>query len=92
MVNRSQEPWNMSYDDFTLSVLASSLGQTEDAEELRRRSQFYRNVIDRQTGYAQGRYADGSFLKENNAFQFCDFITEAIPVIILGMYLMMYMD
>jgi predicted alpha-1,2-mannosidase len=46
---------------------------------LRRRSQFYRNVIDRQTGYAQGRYADGSFLKENNAFQFCDFITEGYP-------------
>lgn len=68
-----------AYDDFTLSVLASSLGQTEDAEELRRRSQFYRNVIDRQTGYAQGRYADGSFLKENNAFQFCDFITEGYP-------------
>lgn len=53
-----------AYDDFALSVLADSLGAKDDVDELRKRSQFYRNVIDPHTGYAQGRYADGSFLKE----------------------------
>lgn len=68
-----------AYDDFALSVLADSLGAKDDVDELRKRSQFYRNVIDPRTGYAQGRYADGSFLKEKNAFQFCSFITEGYP-------------
>ena len=43
------------------------------------RAMNYRNVIDPRTGYAQGRHADGSFLKDDNAFRFVRFITEGVP-------------
>ena len=68
-----------AYDDFALVQLASMFGTKNDYLSLIKRSQNYRNVIDPSTGYAQGRYADGSFLKEDNAFSFTDFITEGAP-------------
>lgn len=44
------------------------------------RARYYRNVINPSTGYAQGRYADGSFLTDaGNAFSFTRFITEGAP-------------
>ncbi len=50
------------------------------------RARYYRNVINPSTGYAQGRYADGSFLTDaGNVFSFTRFITEGLPAIILGM-------
>lgn len=68
-----------AYDDYALAQLASALGHDDEAAELMRRSQFYRNVINPRTGYAQGRYADGSFLTRDNAFKGCRFITEGQP-------------
>ncbi len=44
------------------------------------RARYYCNVINPSTGYAQGRYADGSFLTDaGNAFSFTRFITEGAP-------------
>lgn len=68
-----------AFDDFVLAQVASALGHKDDADELTRRSKNFRNVIDPLTGYAQGRHADGSFLRDNNAFQFAKFITEGAP-------------
>ena len=68
-----------AYDDFVLSQVAKQLQKNEDYKLLSVRAQNYRNVIDPQTGYAQGRYADGTFLKEQNAFLFAKFITEGAP-------------
>ena len=68
-----------AYDDYALSKFASALGHQEEAKELRRRSQFYRNVIDPRTGFAQGRHEDGSFLDEDNAYKQAKFITEGKP-------------
>ena len=68
-----------AYDDFVLAQVAKALGKTSDYEILMRRAQNYRNVIDTATGYAQGRNADGTFLKEDNAFKFSKFITEGAP-------------
>lgn len=68
-----------AYDDYVLSLLADTLGHKDDAKELRRRSQFYRNVFDPRTGWVQGRHADGTFLNEDNAYKFCPFITEGYP-------------
>ena len=68
-----------AYDDFVLAQIAKSLGKDDDYNQLMQRAQNYRNVIDPATGYAQGRYADGDFLKENNAFEFSKFITEGAP-------------
>lgn len=68
-----------AYDDFVLSQVARLLQKEEDYKLLAARAQNYRNVIDPSTGYAQGRHADGTFLKETNAFQFAKFITEGAP-------------
>lgn len=68
-----------SYDDFALSQLAGILGKDEDKKDLLRRSQNYRNVIDPKLGYANGRYADGTFATGTDPFTFNDAITEGAP-------------
>lgn len=68
-----------AYDDFALSVLAGALGRVDDSKVLLKRSQNYRNVFDPTTGWVQGRYADGTFLKDDNAFVKTSFITEGAP-------------
>lgn len=68
-----------AYDDFALAQLADALGLAADRDTLLARARNYRNVIDPHTGYAQGRHADGTFLKADNAFRFADFITEGAP-------------
>lgn len=68
-----------AYDDFVLAQVARLLQKEEDYKVLSARARNYRHVIDPQTGYAQGRHADGTFLKEQNAFQFTKFITEGAP-------------
>ncbi len=68
-----------AFDDFVLAQVATALGHKDDADQLTRRSKNYRNVIDPSTGYAQGRHADGSFIKDSNAFGFAKFITEGAP-------------
>ena len=68
-----------AYDDYALSVLADALGHKDDAKALRARSQNYRNVIDPVTGYARGRYADGSWQENFNPFTFNTAITAGAP-------------
>lgn len=68
-----------AFDDFALSRLARQLGHNEDAEVLEKRSQNYRNVIDPKLGYANGRYADGTWADSINPFTFSTFITEGAP-------------
>jgi predicted alpha-1,2-mannosidase len=68
-----------AYDDFVLAQIALELGKKEDYSLLSMRSKNYKNVIDPSTGYAQGRHADGRFLKEDNTFEFVPFITEGAP-------------
>lgn len=68
-----------AYDDYVLAQVAGKLNKKEDYNRLMKRAMNYRNVIDPRTGYAQGRHADGSFLKDDNAFRFVRFITEGVP-------------
>ncbi len=68
-----------AYDDFCLSQIAKALGKDEDYKLLSARSQNYRHVINPRTGYAQGRFANGEFLQEENRFDFSRFITEGAP-------------
>ena len=63
-----------AYDDFCVAQVAKALGKEKDYTELMRRSENWRNVIDIETGYANGRMAphtahDGAsnFLKTNVA-------------------------
>lgn len=75
-VSRTME---YAYDDFVLSQVAKRMNREDDYHMLAKRSMNYKNVIDSVTGYAQGRYADGRFLQEDNAFRFVKFITEGAP-------------
>ncbi|WP_069463255.1 GH92 family glycosyl hydrolase [Actinacidiphila rubida] len=49
-------------NDCALSLYAGRLGEHADAARFLDRSQRYRNVVDPQTGFAQPRRADGSWL------------------------------
>ena len=79
-----------AYDDFVLAQVLQKLETSDDNfpdpqktelyDTLMIRARYYRNVINPGTGYAQGRYADGSFLSDTgNAFSFTRFITEGAP-------------
>lgn len=68
-----------AYDDYALSVLADSLGHSDDAAVLRRRSANWRNVFDPSAGYVRGRRADGSWETNFNPFTFSKTITEGAP-------------
>lgn len=68
-----------AYDDFVLAQVAKELSKEDDWHVLSSRALNYRNVIDPTTGYARGRYANGTFIEENKPFQFVSFITEGTP-------------
>lgn len=68
-----------AYDDFCLAQVAKLLGKKDDYKLLMHRSENYRNVIDPNTGYANGRYADGHFLEDTNPYSFAFYITEGAP-------------
>lgn len=75
-VSRTME---YAYDDFALGQIAKYLNMRLDYDKLCQRSANFKKVINRKTGYAQGRYADGKFLEEINQTRFKDFITEGAP-------------
>jgi predicted alpha-1,2-mannosidase len=68
-----------AYDDFVLQQVAERLGYADDAAELGRRAGNWRNVINPETGYVCGRYANGNFLANSNPFDFAKYITEGAP-------------
>ncbi|WP_428661155.1 GH92 family glycosyl hydrolase [Runella sp.] len=69
-----------AYDDFCLGTLAKALGKTADEKTLALHASSYRNVIDPQTGWARGRYADGRWSTNFNPFATrASFITEGSP-------------
>lgn len=47
--------------DGSIALVASKLGQAEDAQEFSRRARFYTNYWDSKTQFFRGRNADGSF-------------------------------
>lgn len=68
-----------AYDDFVLAQVAKKLSKQADYEVLTARAQNYRNVIDPETGYARGRYADGRWYEDFDPNRFVSFICEGTP-------------
>ena len=68
-----------AYDDYVLAQVAKKLGKQEDYKTLIQRAQNYRNVIDPETGYARGRYADGRWIEEFDPYKFVSYICEGTP-------------
>ncbi len=68
-----------AYDDAILSFLANDLGLPEDAKLFGMRGGNWRNVIDPQTGFARGRYANGRWISPLDPTQHATWITEGLP-------------
>lgn len=68
-----------AYDDFVLAQVAKKLNKTDDYNALIKRAENYRYVIDPKTGYARGRYTDGSWAEPFDPFAFTSFICEGTP-------------
>lgn len=68
-----------AYDDSLIGALAADLGKNEDADLFRQRGQNWRKVIDPETGFARGRYQDGTWIKAFDPGQRQSWITEGLP-------------
>ena len=58
-----------SYDDWAIYRTALDAGDEAAAERYRRRALNYRNIFDREKGFARPRYADGSFKADFDPLQ-----------------------
>lgn len=50
-----------AYGDYCLAVVANILGYKDKAEKYRKRSQNYKNIYDKETGFMRGKKIDGTF-------------------------------
>lgn len=53
----------MAYNDYCVAQLAKYLGKTADYERFINRSQFYRNLFDKQTGFFRGKDDKGQWIE-----------------------------
>jgi len=84
-----------SFDDWTVGQFAKSLGYESDYKEFNNRGQYWRNVIDPETGYARLRKSDGTWMSdfdpfksgangqyvEGNAWQLTFFVPQNVPAL-----------
>ena len=49
------------YDDYCAADMARLMGKKQDEQYFTRRSQFYRNLFDKQTGFMRPRLSDGTW-------------------------------
>ena len=68
-----------AYDDALVGDMAAALGHEEDAALFHKRALNYRNVIDRETGFARGRHKDGSWESPFDPTKPATYITEGLP-------------
>jgi predicted alpha-1,2-mannosidase len=59
--DRASETMEYALADFSLALMADSLGHDDDRDELLARARNYANVIDPGSGFARPREADGSW-------------------------------
>ena len=84
-----------SYDDWTVGQFAKALGKESDYQEFTKRGEYWRNVIDPESGYARLRKSDGSWMPnfdpyqsgrneqyvEGNAWQLTFFVPQDVPAL-----------
>lgn len=58
-----------AYDDWTLSQLAKSMGKEEDYRIFAERGDWWKHVIDPETGFARMRYSNGEWEKDFDPFK-----------------------
>ena len=84
-----------SYDDFTVSQFAKSLGKTKEYNEFIDRAYWWENAIDPEIGFARLKHSDGTWYEdfdpietggnhqfvEGNAWQLTFFVPQDIPAL-----------
>lgn len=55
-----------AYDDYSLSLLAKELGDSEHYKDLQKRSENYINVFDKQTNFMRGKLENGNWITPFN--------------------------
>jgi len=50
-----------AFDDWCIAQMANSLGKEDDYKEYMRRSSFYKNLFDEETGFMRAKLEDGSW-------------------------------
>lgn len=82
-----------AYDDWTVAQFAKSLGKNKAYNEFKERSGYWKNVIDKTSGYARMKKSDGTWFLdfdpfksgankqyvEGNAWQLTYFVPQDIP-------------
>jgi predicted alpha-1,2-mannosidase len=68
-----------AFDDYALAQYAKALGKMDDYNVLIKRSENWKNVFDRQTGFVRGRYADGRWIEPFDPYVPAWFICEGTP-------------
>ena len=85
-----------SFDDWTVSQFAKSLGKEKEYKEFKNRGEWWKHAIDQETGYARMKDSDGIWLKEfdpfhsgsnkqyveGNAWQLTYFVPQNVPGLI----------
>jgi predicted alpha-1,2-mannosidase len=83
------------FDDWCVAELAKYLGKETDYEYFKKRSEYYRNLFDKSTGFFRGKNSDGKWLSpfdplkyeengaypytEANAWQYLWYVPENVP-------------
>ncbi|MEH6406492.1 MAG: GH92 family glycosyl hydrolase, partial [Leeuwenhoekiella sp.] len=82
-----------AHDDYSLSLLATQMGDTKHAEDLMKRSKNYKNVFDPKTHFMRGRLENGDWItpfdaqypyyeymyREANAWQVSFYVPHDMP-------------
>ncbi len=85
-----------AYDNWTVSQFAKSLGKTDDYHLFSERGSWWKNAIDKESGYARLRKSDGTWMQkfdpfrsgansqyvEGNAWQLTYFVPQNVPALI----------
>ena len=58
-----------AYDDWTIYSAALKAGRKDIADEYMKRALYYRNIYDKEIGFARPRFTDGSFKPEFDVLQ-----------------------
>jgi predicted alpha-1,2-mannosidase len=61
-----------AYDDFCIAEFAKKLNKFESASQFEISSKYYKNVYNPETGFFQGRHADGKWVENFSADYFSD--------------------
>ncbi|MBE5742608.1 MAG: glycoside hydrolase family 92 protein [Clostridiales bacterium] len=70
------ETLDSAYGDYCISVIAKSVGQDEVAEKFLNRSQNYRNLFDKESGFMRPKHSNGQFKEPFDEFDWGGDYTE----------------